>query len=162
MRQIDKFYSDIFSAPPGWPTLFGNPIAQIYHAMQSIQHQVWRKLGEIRVFVLDIKCNPLLPPYQFKEVFLNIISLVLCWPLFFPPPKNTLIIMLESWGKVAFMWFLSPKHSIVMGLFICVFTITWCSPVIVTIMACVFHKIKGNFCFWSHYCFLENSLPMLN
>lgn len=95
MWQIDKFYSATFwvtSSLHPLPPMYGQPYlgtlsAQIYHAMQPIQHQVWRKLGEIRIFVLDRKCNPLLPPYQFKEVFLNIVSLVLCWPLFPPSQK---------------------------------------------------------------------------
>lgn len=134
--QIDKFYllSDIISAPQGmanhiWEPSCPNLSRNAIHTASGLA-----EAGGNPCIVLDGKCNPLLPPYQFKEVFLNIISLVLCWPLFFSPSRNTLIIMLESWGKVAFMWFLSPKHSIVMGLLICVFTVTWCSPIIVTIM----------------------------
>lgn len=55
-------------------------------------------------------------------------------------------------GKDGFYVVLSPKHSIVMGLFICVFTVTQCSPVIETTMkraGMCFPQIKGNFCFQS-------------
>lgn len=41
--------------PPGIPTVFGNPNAHIYHAMQSTQHWVWQKLRGTRVPVLDKK-----------------------------------------------------------------------------------------------------------
>ena len=118
--QVEKFYS-----ATSWVTFslllqvglttFGNPSAQIYHTMQSIQHHVWQKL--------DGKCNPLLPPCQFKEVFLRV---------HFFLPRNTLIM--PELRKDGFYVVLSPKHSIVMGLFICVFTVTWCSPVIEIIM----------------------------
>lgn len=65
-------------------------------------------------------------------MLLNTVTLVLCCPPFFSSQKYPNYHAGEL-RKDGFYVVLSPKHSIVMGLFISVFTVTRCSPVIETI-----------------------------
>jgi hypothetical protein len=76
--------------------------------------------------VLAGKCTSLLPPLQQQEATLNIIALVPygVFFFFFPLSQKYPNYHAGELGKDGFYVVLSPQHSIVRGLFICVFTVT--------------------------------------
>lgn len=84
-------------------------------------HQIWQKVGGVQVSVLNRKYNSLFPPFQQQEVYLKVVSLVPSWCLSHHTQKCPNYYA-EELGKDGFYVVLSPKHSIIMGLFICFYS----------------------------------------
>lgn len=76
--------------------------------------------------------QPLTPTFPVISVFKHGITCSLLASSFFSQKHPN--YHAGELGKDTFYVVLSPKHSIVIGLFTCVFTVTQCSPVIETIM----------------------------
>lgn len=168
MWQIEKFYSTTFQVtlsalqvvPPSLAALKPKFILQSNpHSVRS--GKSWEELVYL-CWMKSIVPSPTLASARrvFKCNSTCSFAGVFCLFVFFL--QKYLNYHAGKLGKDGFYVVLSPKHSIVTGLFICVFTVTWCSPVIETIMegglACVFHQIKGNCCFQNQYCFLGKLL----